>query len=71
MIIDSWNDNYPTWVCEECGLEASRNMGNVPPAFQVSTYHTGICGVCGKQKDVTEPRDFFYPDFYIDHRKDL
>ena len=59
------DENYPRWVCRECGVKASRNVNNI---LQVSTYHTGICGVCGKEKDVTEPRDFLYPDFYI---KDL
>jgi len=71
MIINSWNDNYPTWVCRECGLEASKNTGNKPLAFQLSTYHDGVCGVCGKEKSVTEPRDFWYPDFNINLDRDI
>lgn len=31
--------------------------------FAISTYHMGICDVCGKEKPITEARDFFYPDF--------
>ena len=68
MIVHPDHEDYPTWVCKECGIKASKDMGNIPLALQVSTFHTGICGVCGKRKDVTEPRDYFYPDFYI---KDL
>jgi len=59
------DENYPTWVCRECGLKASKDMDNIPLAFQLSTYHIDICGVCGKEKSVTEPRDFWYPDFNI------
>lgn len=71
MIIYPYDENYPAYVCGECGLKASKDIGNSPLAFQLSTLHTGICDVCGKEKKVTEPRDFFYPDFYIDNRKDL
>uniref|UniRef100_A0A6M3IVB8 Uncharacterized protein n=1 Tax=viral metagenome TaxID=1070528 RepID=A0A6M3IVB8_9ZZZZ len=49
--------SYPDWVCFECGNKASKKH------FQVSTWHRGTCGVCGKVKDVTEPRDFYYPKF--------
>lgn len=49
---------YPNWVCQECGSKASKGK-----QFQVSTWHIGRCGHCGKIKEVTEPRDFFYPEF--------
>jgi len=49
---------YPTWVCFLCGLHASNKR-----CFEVSCCHIGICGVCGKETSVTEPRDFFYPKF--------
>ena len=49
---------YPSWVCAQCGLEASR--GN---SLACSTYHVGICDICGKETGVTQPRDFYYPDF--------
>jgi len=62
--------NYPTKVCSDCGIEANRltclkKYGAEPKqkAFTVSTFHKAICDVCGKEKMVTEPRDFFYPDF--------
>ena len=48
---------YPQWVCTDCGLAANTKR------FDVSTYHHGTCGVCGKQTAVTEPRDFYYPEF--------
>lgn len=71
MITYPSDENYPTWVCAECGFKASVNMGNNPIAFKTSTFHTGICGVCSKKGVVTEPRDFFYPDFNISFDKDF
>jgi len=50
--------NYPNRVCRECGLKASGGK-----AFTLSTFHKNICDVCGEEKHVTEPRDFFYPIF--------
>jgi hypothetical protein len=64
------DNNYPTWVCDACGLEANRltclkKYGAEPlkPKFDVSTYHLGICDVCGKEKNVAAARDFYYPNF--------
>lgn len=56
------NERYPTWVCSDCGLKASQGK-----AFTVSTFHNGVCGVCGQTKAVTQPRDFFYPEFELDN----
>ena len=58
------NQNYPSWVCSDCGtkaLQLPENRGK--KRFTVSTFHNGICGVCGQEKAVTEPRDFGYPEF--------
>jgi len=50
---------YPDWVCQDCGLAASGGR-----QFKYSTYHFGHCNVCdGDKIPVTEPRDFFYPEF--------
>lgn len=57
-------------VCAECGISANvltclKKYG-APPiklCFSVSTYHFGYCDFCSKQKEVTEVRDFFFPDF--------
>lgn len=49
---------YPHWVCNECGLKASKGR-----QYKVSTWHIGKCEVCGEEKEVTESRDFFYPKF--------
>ncbi len=58
--------------CKGCGLEANRltclkKYGSEPkkPKFNLSTYHKGKCDVCGKEKLITEARDFFYPDFSL------
>ena len=53
------DDEYPTWVCYDCAVEA----GYQPRSNHVSTFHIGICGVCKQEKSVTEPRDFGYPKF--------
>lgn len=65
-------ENYPSDVCSDCGIEANRltclkKHGAEPlkKAFSLSTFHTGKCDVCGEVKHVTQPRDFFYPDFTL------
>ena len=50
---------YPAWCCHDCGITASGGK----TLHNYATYHSGICGVCGESKAVTEPRDFCYPDF--------
>lgn len=59
-------------VCDECGIEANRQTclkkyGAEPKKikFDCSTYHVGICDFCRKEKQITEVRDFFYPDFSL------
>ena len=46
-----------TWICGTCGMEyghaSDRNL---------STWHIGRCDYCGKEKPVTEVRDFGYPE---------
>jgi len=44
---------YPSWVCSECG----KKCGNRAPG-EGSTWHAGKCDVCGREANVTEPRDF-------------
>lgn len=63
-------------VCTPCGITANYLTcldiyGQPPKKFQfsVSTYHEGVCGVCGKETTVTEPRDFFYPNFKLIFKK--
>lgn len=60
------------WVCCHCGWAASTltciaKRGQLPNqvAYDVSTFHDGICDCCGGTKSVTEARDFYYPDFSL------
>lgn len=61
------------WVCQPCGYTANYltcllKYGKRPhkPAYDISTWHRGFCDVCGSPSSlVTEPRDFFYPDFSL------
>lgn len=61
------NKEYPSQVCRECGLYAHiRTYGDDfgdRRQFQLSTWHLGVCDVCEVEKNVTEPRDFFHPNF--------
>lgn len=47
-------DYYPAWVCGKCGVHYGHRSTPNPGA----TWHEGECGVCGKDAEVTEPRDF-------------
>jgi hypothetical protein len=44
--------DYPSWTCYPCGLKHGSKQK------QISTWHYGKCDVCGKNAEVTEPRDF-------------
>ena len=44
------------WICRDCG----RKWGTVYKDH-VCTWHIGDCGWCGKNKAVTEDRDYGYP----------
>lgn len=42
------------WICGAC--VANLGGGNIPN--HVGTFHVGECGVCKRQRAVTEPRDY-------------
>lgn len=48
---------YPVYVCHDCGSKYGKRRA------LMSTFHRGTCGVCGKEKSVTEPRDYGSPKF--------
>lgn len=59
-------------VCSDCGIEANRltcikkyGSGPIKKCFDISTYHAGICDWCKEEKQITQVRDFFYPDFSL------
>lgn len=59
-------------VCQSCGVSANvltcLKIHKRPPlriSFEVSTWHEAVCDVCGKMLPVTQPRDFYYPDFTL------
>lgn len=59
-------------VCSDCGIAANyltcwKKYGAPPlkKAFSISTFHVGTCGFCKKETEVTESRDYFYPDFSL------
>ena len=47
-------DDYPAWVCLPCWNKHGRGYTE----GHVCTVHTGVCGICGQTRAVTEPRDF-------------
>jgi len=58
-------DEYPAWVCADCG----KKHGHM--AILISTYHVGSqCGWCGRMDvPVTEPRDWGYPTSPMDKKR--
>lgn len=44
------------WVCHPCGKRYGRN----PEKRTLSTFHEGICSICGETRAVTEIRDYGY-----------
>ncbi len=65
-------DKTCSGYCARCGISANvltclKKYGHRPQklAFDVSTYHEGVCCHCGETTMVTEARDFFYPDFQL------
>lgn len=44
-------------VCADCGAKYGQGR---PKHILSSTYHIGICNICGIKKNVTEFRDFGY-----------
>ena len=54
---------YPSWICVSCGLKGLREMNKTLPENSIATFHFGTCDVCGKEKPVTEPRDYLHPKF--------
>ena len=62
--------NYPKFVCGDCGRKANRltclkKFNHEPTKIQFVTpkYIKSKCGVCGQIKAVTDPKNFFNPDF--------
>ena len=51
--------DQPQWVCLLCGNKHGRRPMNMH-SERISTWHIGTCGICGKDTEVTEPRDFGY-----------
>lgn len=45
-------DKYPQWICSACGIKHGKSECGL------STWHQDTCGVCKKETQVTEPRDF-------------
>jgi hypothetical protein len=48
------NKQERQWICGTC---AKKNGGRWPKGH-LGTFHNGICDWCGKEKVVTEPRDW-------------
>lgn len=52
-------DDYPGWICSDCGIKHGRGFRNGDKVNKVATWHYDKCDVCGQNNVmVTEPRDF-------------
>lgn len=49
-------------ICRDCG----EHWGRIPKAPHVSTWWIAACNWCGKETDVTDPRDYGYPRLNTD-----
>lgn len=63
-------------VCMNCGIAAKtltclRIYGNRPNKLcsDISTFYKGFCDCCGEERELTQARDFFYPDFTLLSKK--
>lgn len=65
-LINDKNDKYPEFICVPCAIE----NGGRWPAGHLASMSTGLCGWCGKQKEVTEPRDWGYPSYKLKKVRD-
>ena len=57
-------------VCQPCGISANiltcLKKYKSPPyilSYRTITWHKAKCDICGKKSYVSEPRDFYYPNF--------
>ena len=48
--------DYPLWICADCAAKVTKRK----PCC--ACYHMDICEVCNEWKEVTQPRDYGYPN---------
>ena len=53
------------WVCRDCATERGANI----PPNHLPTWHVDTCDLCGKEKEVTEPRDFGRTRHLLERKK--
>lgn len=59
---------YPSWACAPCGKEHGASKGKL--VHIVATFHYGKCDVCGKNAEVTQPRDYgHFPNWFNRSKK--
>jgi hypothetical protein len=55
-------DDYPEWICHDCGVKYGywyKNSRYRGPKYWSATYHLGTCDMCKSEEiSVTEPRDY-------------
>lgn len=44
------------WICGSCVAD----LGGGTATGHLATFHVGECGVCKRQRAVTEPRDYLW-----------
>jgi len=47
--------DYPDAICYDCGIKHGRKRA------RWSSWSMGVCGWCGQDTNVTEPRDYGWP----------
>lgn len=49
-------EHYPSYICADCG---KKHCNGLPKLKNYkSTFHEGVCDMCGKTSALTQPRDY-------------
>lgn len=56
-------NNYPQFICHECGMKLTENQRHLFPKDHISSYSIATCGWCLKQKEANNPSSWGFPDY--------
>lgn len=48
--------HYPSYICADCGEKHCNGLSKL--ITYASTFHEGVCDMCGKISSLTQPRDY-------------
>lgn len=48
--------HYPSYICIDCGQKHCKGLPR--KSIYSSTFHEGVCDMCGNTSALTQPRDY-------------